>query len=87
MSFPTEDHARWCSARRSHNQIIPQRRPGFVPNKPNLNKQDVQLANALLDRFGLQGRGMVMTISRNAGRQLLRINWSIHAARDRPRDR
>ena len=23
-----------------------------MPNKPNLNKQDVQLANALLDRFG-----------------------------------
>jgi len=54
MSFPTEDYVRVVFRNQAEpaNQIIPPTQTGFVPNKPNLNKQDVQLANALLDRFG-----------------------------------
>ena len=57
MAFPLDDYVRIVF----RNQATPatrssrRRRPG--PNKPNLNKYDVQLANALLDHFGYKDHG------------------------------
>jgi ABC-type transport system substrate-binding protein len=54
LSFPTDDYVRVVFRNQAEpaNQVIPPTQTGHVANKPNLNKQDVQMANALLDKFG-----------------------------------
>ena len=54
MAFPTDDYVRvyWRSQAQPASQIIPPTQTGHVANKPNINRTDVPLANALLDKFG-----------------------------------
>ncbi len=54
MSFSTDDYVRvmWRNQAEPANQVIPPTQTGHVPNKSNPNRQDVEMANALLDRFG-----------------------------------
>ena len=58
----------------------------FLPNKPNLNKQDVQLANALLGPFGYKDVDGDGFREMPDGKPLV-ITRSSTPARDRPRDR
>ena len=54
MSYPIDDYVRIVFRNQAApaNQILPPTQTGHIPNKPNLNRQDVPLANALLDKFG-----------------------------------
>ena len=58
MAFPTEQSIKtlWRNQATPANQIIPPTQTGHVPNKPNLNAYDVELANALLDKFGYKDK-------------------------------
>ncbi|MBL8309016.1 MAG: hypothetical protein JNL19_01200 [Burkholderiales bacterium] len=58
MAYPTDEYVRIVFRNQATpaNQIIPPTQTGHVPNKPNLNQNDVQLARALLDRFGYKDR-------------------------------
>ena len=58
MSFPTDDYVRIVFRNQATpaNQILPPTQTGHIPNKPNLNKYDPQMANALLDKFGYTDR-------------------------------
>ena len=38
------------------SQIIPPTQTGHIANKPNLNRQDLEMARALLDKFGYEDR-------------------------------
>jgi oligopeptide transport system substrate-binding protein len=54
MSFSTDDYVRvmWRNQAEPANQVIPPTQTGHTPKKTNPNRQDVELSNALLDRFG-----------------------------------
>ena len=58
MAFPTDQYIKtvWRFQASPANQIIPPTQTGHAPNKPNLNAHDLELANALLDRFGYKDR-------------------------------
>lgn len=58
MAFPVDDYVRVVFRNQATpaNQIIPPTQTGHVLNKPNLNRQDIELANALLDYFGYKDR-------------------------------
>ena len=58
MSFPIDDYVRVVFRNQGTpaNQVIPPTQTGHIANKPNLNRQDVELARALLDRFGYKDR-------------------------------
>ena len=58
MAFPTDDYVRVVFRNQAEpaNQIIPPTQTGYVPNLPNVNQQDIPLANALLDYFGYKDR-------------------------------
>lgn len=58
MAYPTDDYVRivFRNQATAANQIIPPTQTGHIPNKPNLNQSDVQLARALLDKFGYKDR-------------------------------
>jgi oligopeptide transport system substrate-binding protein len=58
MSFPVEDYLRVVFRNQGTpaNQVIPPTQTGHVLNRPNLNRHDLQLAKALLDRFGYLDR-------------------------------
>ena len=58
MSYPIDEYVRIVFRNQATpaNQILPPTQTGHIPNKPNLNKNDVPLANALLDKFGYKDR-------------------------------
>ncbi len=58
MSYPIDDYVRIVFRNQATpaNQILPPTQTGHIPNKPNLNKYDVPMANALLDKFGYKDR-------------------------------
>ena len=58
MAFPIDDLARvvWRNQGTPASQIIPPTQTGHIANKPNLNRQDLEMARALLDRFGYKDR-------------------------------
>lgn len=58
MAYPIDDYVRivWRNQATPANQILPPTQTGHIPNKPNLNKTDPQLARALLDKFGYKDR-------------------------------
>ncbi len=58
MSYPIDDYVRivYRNQATPANQILPPTQTGYIPNKPNLNKVDVPLAKALLDKFGYKDR-------------------------------
>jgi oligopeptide transport system substrate-binding protein len=53
MAFPNDDYVRVSFRNQATpaSQIIPPTQTGYNPNKKNSVRQDVELANALLDRF------------------------------------
>jgi len=88
MAYPTEQSLKtlWRNQAVAANQIIPPTQTGHVPNKSNLNAQDVELANALLDRFGykdIDGDGFRETID---GKPLVITRSSTPRATDREQD-
>ena len=58
MAFPIDDYARVVFRNQGTpaSQIIPPTQTGHIPNKPNLNRQDIEMARALLDKFGYKDR-------------------------------
>ena len=58
MSYPIDDYVRivWRNQATPANQILPPTQTGHIPNKPNINSNDVPLARALLDKFGYKDR-------------------------------
>ena len=58
MSFPIDDYVRVVFRNQGTpaNQVIPPTQTGHIPNKPNMNRQDIEMARALLDRFGYKDR-------------------------------
>lgn len=58
MAYPIDDYVRIVFRNQATpaNQILPPTQTGHIPNKPNLNKYDVQMARALLDYFGYKDR-------------------------------
>ncbi len=58
MSYPIDDYVRIVFRNQATpaNQILPPTQTGHIPNKPNLNGNDVPLARALLDKFGYKDR-------------------------------
>jgi oligopeptide transport system substrate-binding protein len=58
MSYPVEDYVRIVFRNQATpaNQILPPTQTGHIPNKPNVNRTDVPLARALLDKFGYKDR-------------------------------
>ena len=58
MAFPIDDYARvvYRNQGTPASQIIPPTQTGHIPNKVNLNRQDIEMARALLDKFGYKDR-------------------------------
>jgi ABC-type oligopeptide transport system, periplasmic component len=58
MAFPVEDYVRvtFRGQATPANQILPPTQTGHDPKRPRTIRQDVQLANALLDYFGYKDR-------------------------------
>ncbi len=58
MSYPIDDYVRIVFRNQATpaNQILPPTQTGHIPNKPNINSNDVPLARALLDKFGYKDR-------------------------------
>jgi ABC-type transport system substrate-binding protein len=58
MSFPIDEYVRIVFRNQGTpaNQVIPPTQTGHIANKPNLNRQDIELAKALLDKFGYKDR-------------------------------
>ena len=88
MAYPTEQSLKtlWRNQAIAANQIIPPTQTGHVANKPNLNAYDVELANALLDRFGykdIDGDGFRETAD---GKPLIITRSSTPRATDREQD-
>jgi oligopeptide transport system substrate-binding protein len=58
MSFPIDDYVRVVFRNQGEpaSQVIPPTQTGHIANKPNLNRQDLEMARALLDYFGYVDR-------------------------------
>jgi oligopeptide transport system substrate-binding protein len=58
MAYPVDDYVRIVFRNQATpaNQILPPTQTGHIPNKPNVNGTDVELARALLDKFGYKDR-------------------------------
>ena len=58
MSFPTDQMIKtvWRNQATPANQIIPATQSGHDPRKPTISAYDVELANALLDKFGYKDK-------------------------------
>ncbi len=58
MAFPIEDYVRIVFRNQGTpaSQVIPPTQTGHIANKVNNNKQDIELAKALLDKFGYKDR-------------------------------
>ena len=58
MSFPTDQMITtvWRNQATPANQIIPATQSGHDPKKPRVSSYDVELANALLDKFGYKDK-------------------------------
>ena len=58
MSFPTDQMIKtvWRNQATPANQIIPATQSGHDPKKPLVSSYDVEMANALLDKFGYKDK-------------------------------
>ena len=88
MSFPVDKYLRVVFRNQGvpANQVIPPTQTGHVLNKPNLNRHDLLLAKALLDRFGYVDRDGDGFRERPDGSPLVITKSSATRALDREAD-
>ena len=88
MSFPTDQMIKtvWRNQATPANQIIPATQSGHDPKKPSVSSFDVELANALLDRFGYKDKDGDGWRDMPDGAPLIVTRSSTPRAQDREKD-
>lgn len=88
MSFPTDQMIKtvWRNQATPANQIIPATQSGHDPKKPIVSSYDLELANALLDKFGYKDKDGDGWRDMPDGSPLLITRSSTPRALDREKD-